>query len=72
MVEPEDVVLAQDDPGASFQDDRALDLPTVDEADGAILWQKDEPESSQSFHSFPMSTAALLRTLNPENTFDLF
>ena len=46
MVEPEDVVLAQDDPGAGFQDDRALNLATVDEADGAILWQKDELESS--------------------------
>ncbi len=34
---PKDVVLAQDDPGPRLEDDRALDLAAVDEADGAVL-----------------------------------
>jgi hypothetical protein len=37
VVEPEDVVLAEDDPGTRLEDDRALDLASVDKADGAIL-----------------------------------
>ena len=37
MVEPEDVVLAQDDPRTRFQGDRALDLATVHETDSAVL-----------------------------------
>jgi hypothetical protein len=34
------MVLAQDDPGPRLEDDGALDLAAVDEADGAVLEKK--------------------------------
>ena len=37
MVEPEDVVLAEDDSGTGFEDHRTLYFPAVDEAESAIL-----------------------------------